>query len=172
MNRDAWIGLVALVVVVSLGYQGLQLIGIIDEEGEAFERTCEQYGGHVTQTDVTCEITYSGESYTVPVENLQHTFDEEQARENREDCVRGERYAKRDPQTVPVRQTVKIDRFTYHDDTGVCEVEEDAITAQGEYQQPKRDRKPKPSPAEDCEQGYSPCVPLFPPDLNCDDVGP
>lgn len=36
--------------------------------------------------------------------------------------------------------------------------------------EPAPETAPEPEPAENCEPGYSPCVPPYPPDVNCDDV--
>lgn len=50
------------------------------------------------------------------------------------------------------------------------EAAQEAIPAPEPVPVPEPQLEPEPAPVADCEPGYDPCVPPFPPDVNCPDV--
>ena len=170
MERNEWIGLIMLAVIAYLGYQSLQLIGVIDEEGEQFERTCEEHGGTVVSGGSGCEVTHGGHAYAVPIDPLEDTFDTEQARYNRQLCASQKIDPKDETRFLLKGETLTLDKYVYHPESGVCETRENAVTLRGRWEPPKPVRRPSPT-SQDCAEGYTPCVPPYPPDVDCDDVG-
>ncbi|MBA3618005.1 MAG: thermonuclease family protein [Acidothermales bacterium] len=60
----------------------------------------------------------------------------------------------------------KLERQAEQADRGLWS----ACTAEEPPPDPEPEPEPEPEPGGGCEPGYDPCVPAYPPDVNCDDV--
>ena len=170
--------LIALALVIAvpvwLVTEALELVGLKDEPGEGFARACEGLGGTVTVEELECKVTYRGQQYEVPLDNESNRLDPDRAREAHRACRDEARYAR---ESAAFEHDGRMDRFIYHGDTGVCERHENAVRIRRRPEpeapplpQPPQETAPTPAQAEDCAEGYEPCVPPYPPDVDCPDV--